>query len=186
MDPDGNDIEETPLLSDSIAVMGAVRVSGGIAVDSNGIIAFYAKVELGVGAGTSVGLSKLFTGNLRLQMKLIEDVCNYYSKLQCGLDISDDIINLPDDTGAGNIEKEFYFKYETEKDWAQAPTESAIFFGFQTDENGHYSLDAPALIASAYVRSFTVYVKICDACDIEYNIDKLYNRIQEMLGIEQN
>ncbi|WP_253731604.1 hypothetical protein [Treponema denticola] len=49
--PDGRDMEESPIISGSLAVLFAARGSIGFAKDSDNHIALYIKEELGLGAG---------------------------------------------------------------------------------------------------------------------------------------
>ena len=58
-DPDGRDIEESPIVSGSLAILLAARGSIGFAKDSNNHIALYIKGELGLGAGTDIDLTEL-------------------------------------------------------------------------------------------------------------------------------
>ena len=177
IDPDGRDIEETPIISVSIGVLGAARASAGFAIDSDEAAAIYCKLELGIGAGTSIGLSKLFSGAIQKTFNLMSKIIGYLNNSMSGVEIGKDIVNIPEDTGAGNLEWKYLdcidIRWETEKNWKTPPVEAALFIGLQVDKNNEWSLDAPSCIASAYLCSITIYVNIGYACDVESLVKNL-------------
>ena len=183
VDPDGNDIEETSIISFSGGALGAIRISAGIAIDSNGTVAFYGKLEFGVGAGASIGLSNLFSGTSKKIFNIIDDIITVLFSSLVGKKIADDILTPPEDTGTGTIDSIFDVKWETYKDWNTAPVEGAFVFGVQQEKNGDYAIDGPALIASVYLSSLTFYLKICDTCDIECLIEDATNRIKKIFQL---
>ncbi len=54
VDPDGRDIRESPFDSKSVAALGALRGSAGLAKDSEGNYAIFVKVEVGIGFGGDI------------------------------------------------------------------------------------------------------------------------------------
>ena len=157
VDPDGYNIKEVPVLSFSVGLCAAVRVSVGVAVDSRGNVAIYGKIEGGVGAGADVGLDKLissFAKGINVLSKVIDSI-NF---TEAGIEVLGSIISLPEDTGEGNLNVGFSFKGETIKDWDKAPVVGAFFGGVESDKKGKLSLSIGVqVIAAVFLASGTVY-----------------------------
>ncbi|EMB47829.1 MULTISPECIES: hypothetical protein [Treponema] len=71
--PDGRDMEESPIISGSLAVLFAARGSIGFAKDSDNHIALYIKEELGLGAGADIDVKKMLSNVLGNAGKIFTD-----------------------------------------------------------------------------------------------------------------
>ena len=166
VDPDGRDIRETELFSKSLGVVLAGRVSGGIAKDSNGQLAFFVKVEGGVGFGGS--LYKF--GNI---LKAFNDFSNFLSDFKNDYDAIDNLISIPEDTGKGNFSdlpvffRMLSFKHEDYSSWnGKLPSEGACLLGAKSDENGNNELIAGVTaIAATYLIEKTLYINCSSIAD---------------------
>ena len=169
LDPDGRDIKEIPLYNASAGLIGAVRLTVGVAIDSNANMAVYVKFEGGIGFGvTAVDDSVLnFLG-----LSKISDIGTLCDNLNVIADTTEILKMLPEDPGKGNLNElpiEDYFlnkipvsgKNETIKDWKTSPVEAAVIVGAEGDKDGKVSLSLGAKgIAAVYLGSGTVYFKV--------------------------
>jgi hypothetical protein len=102
IDPNGKDIKEIPLYNISIGLVGALRFTVGVAIDSNANIAIYMKFEGGIGFGiTAVDESVI---NI-LGLSKINDIGTLYDSLKVIADTTEILKLLPDDTGKGNLDE---------------------------------------------------------------------------------
>ena len=169
VDPDGRDIEESPIISGSLAILLAARGSIGFAKDSNNHIALYIKGELGLGAGTDIDVKKgLFNalGNVGKILTLLDNG-------NSALNLIVNAINVPEDTGEGNFNGILNFVPDNYSNWSgNLPTEGAFFIGAQTDKKGKLSFTVGIkAIAAAYFGSGTLYIDLTELKN--QGIDKL-------------
>ncbi|WP_427193423.1 hypothetical protein [Treponema denticola] len=82
-DPDGRDIEESPIISGSLAVLFAACGSIGFAKDCDNHIALYIKEELGLGAGADIDVKKYFLMYLVMQVKFLQINCYIVFLIKC-------------------------------------------------------------------------------------------------------
>ncbi|EGC77707.1 hypothetical protein [Treponema denticola] len=126
VDPDGRDIEESPIVSGSLAILLAARGSIGFAKDSNNHIALYIKGELGLGAGTDIDVKKGLSNALGNVGKILTLLDNGNSVLNLIVNA----INVPEDTGEGNFNGILNFVPDNYSNWSgNLPTEGAFFYG---------------------------------------------------------
>ena len=153
----------------SIGLVGALRFTVGVAIDSNANIAIYMKFEGGIGFGiTAVDESVI---NI-LGLSKINDIGTLYDSLKVIADTTEILKLLPDDTGKGNLDElaiEDYFinkipvsdKKETITNWKTAPVEGAFIIGAEGDKDGKVSLSVGVkAMADVYLASGTVYFKV--------------------------
>ena len=183
-DPDGRDIEEVTLWSMSAAFIGGIRISFGVAVDSNGNIGVFHKLEFGIGAGADIGLDKLLKG-VTNGLDFFTKICESISITDSGMKIGETLYKYPEDTGKGNLEKRIFAVFDTIKNWKTAPCEGALFIGAEGDKNGKTSLTIGLkAIAATYLVSSTTYLKIYDkqewedfSQDLKMSMNQLKNII---------
>ena len=124
--PDGRDMEESPIISGSLAVLFAARGSIGFAKDSDNHIALYIKEELGLGAGADIDVKKMLSnvlGNAGKILILLDNGNN-------ALNLIVNVINVPEDTGEGNFNGILNFVPDNYSNWSgNFPTEGAFFYG---------------------------------------------------------
>ena len=159
-DPDGKDIEESPFLSGSLAVLLAGRGSMGLAKDSNNHIALYLKTEIGVGAGTDID----FKGTLTQALGIGGKILNLLDKGDTVANLVANALTTPEDTGKGNFDGILTFMPENFSDWAgKLPSEGACFIGAQSDKNGKTSFTVGIkVIGAAYLCSGTLYIDLTE------------------------
>ena len=159
-DPDGKDIEESPFLSGSLAVLLAGRGSMGLAKDSNNHIALYLKTEIGVGAGTDID----FKGTLTQALGIGGKILNLLDKGDTVANLVANALTTPEDTGKGNFDGILTFMPENFSDWAgKLPSEGACFIGAQSDKNGKTSFTVGMkVIGAAYLCSGTLYIDLTE------------------------
>ena len=169
VDPDGRDIEESPIVSGSLAILLAARGSIGFAKDSNNHIALYIKGELGLGAGTDIDVKKGLSNALGNVGKILTLLDNGNSVLNLIVNA----INVPEDTGEGNFNGILNFVPDNYSNWSgNLPTEGAFFMGAQTDKKGKLSFTIGIkAIAAAYFGSGTLYIDLTELKN--QGIDKL-------------
>nr|WP_225969468.1 RHS repeat-associated core domain-containing protein [Treponema pedis] len=182
IDPDGRDIEESPIISGSLAILLAARGSIGFAKDSNNHIALYIKLELGLGAGTDIDAKKTLSnvlGNIGKILALL-DTGN------TALNLIVNAINVPEDTEEGNFNGILNFVPDNYSKWSgNLPTEGAFLIGAQTDKKGNLSLTVGAkAIAAAYFGSGTLYIDLTELKN--QGIDKLNEFIKPIEYIVNN
>ncbi|AGT44190.1 RHS repeat domain-containing protein [Treponema pedis] len=175
-DPDGEDIEESPIISGSLAILLAARGSIGFAKDSNNHIALYIKGELGLGAGTDIDFKQQLSNALGTAGKLLK----LLDKGNTALNLIVNAINVPEDTGEGNFNGILQFVPDNYSKWSgNLPTEGAFFIGVQTDKKGRLSFTVGIkAIAAAYFGSGTLYIDLTELKN--QGIDELNEMIQSI------
>lgn len=179
IDPDGNDISEITLYSASAGIIGAVRVSSGIAIDSKSNIAFFIKGEIGVGFGADTGIDKLIKDFVKeTSMLLFDNICKSISYSESGIVIMGNILTPPEDTGKGNLSEFVTNKPESIKNWKTAPVDAAIFIGATGDKDGKVSASfGLKAIAASYLASDTFYITLFNPNAINENFHNLAREI---------
>lgn len=124
------------------------------------MLLFLEKLKLVLGAGADIGLDKkisAFSKGINLLSKVIDSI----SYTKAGVEILGNIVSLPEDTGAGNLDVGLSFKGETINDWDSPPSVGAFFGGVESDKKGKLSPSIGIqVLAATFLASETAYVTI--------------------------
>lgn len=176
-DPDGNDIKKITLWKGGLGILGAARLSVGVAIDSNYDMAIFATTELGIGAGATF-VDETVVNTLGLTtFNSISDLLDVSINLKDVLLMFKENDMIPDDTGKGNLDDypiEGYLNFtnkipvscsrETICDWTSCPVEGVIGIGAEGDKEGNVSFSFGAkAMAALYLFEGTVFFRVDEA-----------------------
>ena len=163
IDLTGTDIKDSELYSFSVGVGVAIRISFGLAKDSNHKVSVYARFETGIGVGGSIAKTDQLLKALDTSVSIITDIINDYNAIET-------LDNVVLNTGKGNFEGNVTYKKETIFDWNKSgksvPVEAAVIVGTNGDKDNDCKLTIGAsAIANVYLREDTLYFDITKGSD---------------------